>query len=127
MLPAACVLDGRAPPETRRPIEIKKPSATAAGGLFEQEVPVEEHRLNASQERISSIQMTPPGLDHPDLVIRKVMDRFPQHVRRRHKVGVEDEDEFARARVQSMGQRSGLKPGSIGAMDQFDIQAGGFE
>src|SRR5690348_2680996 len=40
VLPATGIRDARTPPEARCTIEIEKPSATAAGGLFEQEVPV---------------------------------------------------------------------------------------
>ena len=67
VLPAAGVLDAGAPPEAGRAVEIEEPSAAAAGGLFEQEMPVEEHRLHAREQGIGAVQVAPARLDHADL------------------------------------------------------------
>src|SRR2546422_6748023 len=45
MLPAARFFDTRTPPETGRAVEIKETPATAARGLLEQKMSIEEHRL----------------------------------------------------------------------------------
>src|SRR5436190_451905 len=62
------------PPETRGPIEIEKPAATAARGLLKQKVPIQKNRLHSREQRIPTIQMPPTGLDHSDLRISKEMD-----------------------------------------------------
>src|SRR6266566_5360145 len=73
-LPASTLLDTGTPPETRGPIEIEKPAATAAGGLLKQKVPIQKNRLHSREQRIPTIQMPPAGLDHSDLRISKEMD-----------------------------------------------------
>src|SRR5213596_1197978 len=73
-LPASTLLDTGTPPETRGPIEIEKPAATAACGLLKQKVPIQKDRLHAREQRIPTIQMAPASLDHPYFWISKVMD-----------------------------------------------------
>ena len=50
VLPTARLLNAGGSPETGSPVEIKEPSAPAAGRLFKQEVPVQKHRLNAGKK-----------------------------------------------------------------------------
>src|SRR5215211_8142324 len=76
MLPTARLFDAGAPPQASSAVEIEKPAAPASRRLFEQKVTVEKHRLDACQQRIGAIQMTPAGLDHPDLWIGEEMDRL---------------------------------------------------
>src|SRR5436190_1772516 len=73
-LPASTLLDTGTPPETRGPIEIEKPAATAARGLLKQKVPIQKNRLHSREQRIPTIKMPPTGLDHSDLRISKEMD-----------------------------------------------------
>jgi hypothetical protein len=49
VLPAARFVDARPAPQTGGAVEIKETTAAAAGGLLEEKVAVEEHRLDAGE------------------------------------------------------------------------------
>src|SRR3977135_4044673 len=76
VLPAPSFIDTRPAPETSGAVEIEKPSAAAARGLLQQEMPIEEHRLDARKQGVAAVQMTPARLDHPDFRIGEEMDRL---------------------------------------------------
>ena len=95
VLPAARFLDARAPPKTSRSVEIEKAAAPAAGGLLEQKMSVEKHRLHAREQRIAAIQMPPARLDHADFRVGEKMDRALEQVRLRNKISVENTDKLA--------------------------------
>jgi hypothetical protein len=49
------LLDTRTSPESGRSIEVEKPAAAAASGLFQQKVSVQKDRLHAREQRITAI------------------------------------------------------------------------
>ena len=79
-------------------IEIKEASAAAAGGLFEQQMAVQEHRLHAGEQGVGAVQVSPARLDHPDLRVGEEMDRSLEQIRLRDEIRVQDADELAFAR-----------------------------
>ena len=83
---------------------------------------VQEHRLDARQEGIRSIQVSPARLNHADFLIREVVDGFRKHVRRGNKICIENENVLPLAAFHSVLQGSSLKPRSINAVDQLDIE-----
>src|ERR1043166_7029605 len=95
MLPAAGIDNARFSPEPCRAIEIEETSAPTPGGLFQKQMAVQEHGLNAGEQRVSPIQMSPPRLDHPDLRVGEEMDRVPEQIAAWNEIRVEDANEFA--------------------------------
>ena len=83
VLPAAAALDAGAPPEAGRAVEIEEAPGAAAGGLLEHEVAVEEHGLDAGEERVGAVEVAPAGLDHADPGIGEEMDGLREQIRRR--------------------------------------------
>src|SRR5216110_962471 len=75
MLPSPAFLDARASPEAGRSVEIEKAAAPAARSLLEQKMHIQEERLHPGEQRISTIQMAPPRLNHPYFRVGKEMDR----------------------------------------------------
>ena len=94
VLPASGFLDAGTPPQTGRPVEIKKSPAPAARCLFEQKMTIEEHRLHAGQQRIAAVQMTPARLNHSDFRVGKKMNGAPQQIGRRNKIRIENANKF---------------------------------
>ena len=50
VLPPARFLNTRAPPKTGRPVKIKKTSASAACGLFQEQMSIQKHCLRAREQ-----------------------------------------------------------------------------
>ena len=122
VLPAAAVLDAGAAPEAGGPVEIKEAAAAAARGLLEHEMPIQEHGLHAGEQGVGAVQVAPAGLDHANLGIGEKVDRLAEQVRRRHEVGIKDEDEIALAGLKPFLERAGLEADAILAVDQLDIE-----
>jgi hypothetical protein len=55
VLPPAGFVDARPAPEARSSIEIEEPTAPAAGGLFQQEMAVEKHRLHPREKGVAPV------------------------------------------------------------------------
>src|SRR4051812_28122300 len=101
MLPAARFFDAGAPPQASGAVKIEKPATAAARGLFQKQVSIQEHRLNAREQGITAIQMAPPRLDHTHLGVGEKMDGPLQQIWLRHEIGVENADQFPFRRLQS--------------------------
>ena len=74
MLPASRFIDAGTPPQPGRSVEIEKPAAAAARGLFKQKMSIQKHRLHAREQGIAAVQMAPARLDHSDFRIGEKMD-----------------------------------------------------
>src|ERR1700736_512903 len=123
VLPAAGLLDARTAPKTGCAIEIKKASAAAARCLLEQKMAVQKHGLYPCEQRVASIQMAPPGLDHADLRIGEKMDCPLKQVSRRDEIRVKNANKLTGGRLESDCKRTGLESGPIDAMNQLNIEA----
>jgi len=62
MSPAARVLDGGAPPDPGRPVEIQEQTTSGPGRLFDREVPVDPQRLGDGEGGEGAVEMAPAGL-----------------------------------------------------------------
>src|ERR1700681_769733 len=117
VLPPTRLLDTRAAPKTGGAVEIKKASAAAARRLLKQKMAVQKHGLHPRQQRIASIQMTPPRLNHADLRIGEKMDRSLKQVWRRDEVGIENANELTGGRFEPDCERTRLESGPVNAMN----------
>src|SRR6185312_9254662 len=95
MLPAACVVNGLAPPHSRRAIEIKEDFAARSAAMLQDEMPIEKNGLHFRQKGVISVQMRPAGLHHADLRFGKVMHHAHEPVFRGNESSVKDGDELA--------------------------------
>src|SRR4051794_26514441 len=62
MLPPAAVVDGGTAPDAGGAVEVHEASAAVAGGVLDDEMPVEKDRLALGQQRRVAIEMIPPHL-----------------------------------------------------------------
>src|SRR5205085_2608750 len=109
VLPAARFVDARPAPEPGGAVEIEEASAAAARRLFEKQMAVEKHRLDASEERVAAIQMSPARLDHADFRVGEKMDGALEQVRLRNEIGIQDADELALRGSQTSLKRARLE------------------
>jgi hypothetical protein len=122
MLPATRFLDTRAAPKPGCAIEIKKAPASAARRLLEQKMAVQKHGLHPRQQRVASIQMAPPALNHADLRIGEKMDRPLKQIWRRDEIGIENANKLTGSRLEPDCERTGLEAGSVDTMNQLNIE-----
>ncbi len=67
------------------------------------------------------VQMAPPGLQHANLRVGKIVDRPLEQVGRWNEVGVEDDDEIPGRRLQPLLQGAGLETDPVGAMEESHL------
>ena len=127
VLPTACVGDAGFPPDAGGAVEGEKASGTVPCGLLKLKVPVEEHRLNAGEDVERAVEVTPAGLDHADLVVGEIVDRFLQDIRIRDEIRVEDEKVFPFCEAGAVFKRACLVAGAVGAVDVLGIESLGYQ
>src|ERR1035438_3866182 len=88
--------------------------------MLEHEMPVQQDRLDLSQQRVVAIDVRPARLHHADFGMGKVMNALQQKVGWRDKVGVEDGNEFSLRRFQSFGERARFEALAIIAVQVDD-------
>ena len=125
MLPSAGILDGRAPPDSGRSVEVEEAAAAIARGVLDDEMAVEEDRLRLGQVRRVAVQVLPPDLHHPDPRIREEVDAPQEEIRPGDEVGVEHRHEFAVRDAQTFLQRSRLEAVAVFASQIGDVVPGG--
>src|SRR6185436_19747886 len=69
VLPAARVIDRLAPPHAGGAVEIEEAAGAIAAAMLQDEVGVQQNRLNLGQQRVVAIEVTPARLHHPDLLV----------------------------------------------------------
>src|SRR5437660_7354677 len=122
MLPPAGLPDTGAAPKAGRAVEIEKPAAAAARRLLQKQMAIEKHGLNTGEERVTAVEMTPSGLNHPYLGIGEKMDSTLEQVGSRDKISVQNTNEVPRGRFEANRQRPGLEAGTIHAVNQLDVE-----
>ena len=95
MLPAARLLDGALSPYSGSAVEIEETSRPVSRRMFDDQVAVEEDRLNPRQQGIGAIEVAPAHLYHPDAWVGKVVDALFKDLGRWHEIGIEDQEKFA--------------------------------
>ena len=96
MLPAAGRVNRLAPPDAGRAVEIEEAPGAVPAAVLEDEMRVEQDRLNLREERVVLVDVAPARLHHPDLlVLLEVRQRPHQEVGGRNEIRVEDRDEPA--------------------------------
>src|SRR5262245_1974429 len=82
--PSAGVEDAGGPPDTGRTVEIHEEARRAARGLLHDEMSVQPDRLQAREQRIVGVQMTPARLYHADSRMGKKWQGARQEIARRN-------------------------------------------
>src|SRR5690606_527370 len=101
----------------------EKASTPTTSRLLKNEMPIKEHRLHFCEERIATIQVSPPRLHHSNIRIREIVNHLMQDVRRRNEVRVENKDQVAGSRLHPCFQGARLKPGPIHPMANVDVES----
>ena len=68
MLPAACLLDGLDAPHAGGAVEVDEAAGSVAGGGFDDEVTVQEDRLDLREQVVVAVKVLPAELDEGDLL-----------------------------------------------------------
>ncbi len=105
------------------PLKLKNAAAAIPAAVLEDEVRVEQHRLDLGQQRIVFVDVAPARLHQRDLLVGEVMNGAFEEIRLRDEVGVEDRHEIAACHLQALVERAGLVAGAILAMDVLDVDA----
>ena len=127
VLPSSGVHDAGFAPDTGGSIKIDEPAGATAGGLFDHEVAVEEHGLNAGQQAVVAVEVAPAGLDHTDFRIGEKVDHPVQDFWWRDEVGVQNEDIIAFSGQQAVFQGAGFVASPVGPVDEFGVESCGDE
>ncbi len=97
MLPAACIGDRRASPHAGSAVEVEEAASAVSPAVLEDEMRVEEDRLDPREQRVVAVEVTPARLDHSHFrVALEVAERPQEEIFRRDEIGVENRNELAR-------------------------------
>ena len=121
MLPTAGGFDGLFSPDAGGAVEVHPPAGAIAGGLFDDEVAVEEDRLGAGEHGSTAVEVIPADLDHADDGVGEVVDGAFEDAGSGDEVGVEYGDEVALGDFESGVEGTGLEADAVDAMDVTDI------
>src|SRR5205823_8569474 len=83
---------------------------------------IQKDRLHACEQRIATVQMPPPRLDHSNFWIGKEMDGAYEQVLFRNKIRVEDAKKLALRSRESHPEGASLKAGPISPMDSLNVE-----
>src|SRR5262245_21713524 len=123
MLPAARGLNGFAPPDASRSIEIEETSRMIPAAMLHDEVPIQNHGFHLRQVVVVPVEVSPASLDHPDLGVSELVDGLVQELRVWNEIGVEDGNELASGDLQASLQRPRFESEAIVSMQIVDIDA----
>src|SRR5262249_56571979 len=101
VLPAAGVVDRETAPDAGRPVEVEDAPAGVAAAVLEDEMTVEEDRLDLREQRVVLVDVPPACLDHADAGIAEVGHQLGEEIRGRDEIGVEDRDELTACDLES--------------------------
>src|SRR4051794_11772476 len=90
VLPPSGVVDRHTAPDTSGAIEVEEPSAAVAATVFQDEMSIEENRLDLGEQRVILIDMAPARLHHRDASIAEVRHQPGQEISRRNEVSVKN-------------------------------------
>jgi hypothetical protein len=90
-------------------------------------VSIQEHRLDAGEHIEGAVEVPPTRLNHPDIVIGEIMNRFLQKVRVRDEVGIENEQIVTLREPRPIFQSSCLVAGPIRPVDVLGIETAYFQ
>src|SRR6185503_8149128 len=116
VLPAAGPLDRFAAPHTGRAVEIEEPAASIARDLLDHKMTVEHDRLDLRQQRIVRVDVAPAHLHHTDSLVGEEVKHLADAIGPGNKVGVEDQNQFARRFLEPRFERAGLEAFAVLAM-----------
>ncbi len=123
VLPAATVCDGLFTPDASCAVEVDPCTGAVAGGMFDDEMAIEEDSLAFGEERVIAVDVSPLGLDHAEFGIGKEIDGAFEEVFGWDEVGVEDGDKLAGALWHSSRKCASFVAGAISAVDVLDVDA----
>jgi len=91
--------------------------------MLEDEVRIEEDRLDLRQQRVILVDVAPARLDHPDLRVRReIRKRLLQEIRWRDEIGVEDGHVRGRRLLEPGLQRTRFVAAAVDAVQIADIE-----
>ena len=88
--------------------------------MFEHKVAIEQDGFDLREEAVVAVEVRPARLHHAYTGFSKVVDNLHDPLAGRYKVGVEDSDELAGCRLQTMVERSGFEAVTISAVNVDD-------
>src|SRR4029079_18141333 len=123
VLPAAGVVDRRPPPHAGGAVEVEEPAAAVAAAVLEDEMAVEQDRLDLGEQRVVLVDVPPARLHHRDFAVAEVRHQPGEEIAGRDEVGVEDGNELATRHLQAGLERARLVADAIEAVVVLDVDA----
>src|SRR6185503_12357110 len=112
-----------ATPDSGGAVEIEKTACAITSGLLNNEVAIEHDGLESCQKIVSAVDVRPAHLSAAHHRIGKVINQLTQTIRLRHKVSIEDRQEFTFGNLQTCLKGTGFETGPVTAMDIGDIKS----
>src|SRR5262249_20569034 len=119
----AGIVNGGRPPDTCRSVEVEEASAAITSAVLEDEMPVEQDRLDLREQRIVLVDVPPARLHHPDARVAEVRHQLREKIGGGDEVGVEHGDELAARNLQPGLHSAGLEAAPVGAVVVLDVDA----
>src|SRR5262249_14540381 len=86
------------------------------------EVAVENHGFDLSQERVFAIDVAPTHLNHSDLRVTEVIDYILEEIRRRYEIGIENCNQFAVCGLQTVLKCACIKTMAVRTVQMMDVK-----
>ncbi len=125
VLPAARVIDHGLAQNAGRAVEVEEVAGARTRSMLQDEMAVQQHRLDFGEEVVIAVEIAPAGLHHADLGVGEVVNGAHQKIGGRNKIGIEDGDEFAGGGFQAFLEGSGFIAVAIAAVQIVDGVAEG--
>src|SRR6266508_167469 len=122
VLPTAAHLNRFASPDAGRAVKVEKIPAAISRGLLHHKVAVKHDCLQTRQQSVGTVYVGPTHLRAADRSFGEEMDQLAQEIRLRHKVGVEDCNQFALRCLHAVLKRARFEAGPILSMDIRNVE-----
>ena len=123
VLPAACIDDALAAPDSCGAVKVEPAACAIAGGVFYDEVTIEEDGLATGEGGVGAVEVAPASLDHADLWIFKVADDLTEYVCGWDEVRIEYGDEVAFGVWHCFFECACLEACAAGTVAEVDVVA----
>jgi hypothetical protein len=122
VVPTASIADGLATPDSGRTIKVEIPVGITTAAMFNQEMGIQQDRLDLGKRAVLTVDMIPASLDHTHLVIGKIVNCAHQNIWVGHKVRIKNGNIFTATLFKAIGKSSCLETGAVHTLDVGDVE-----
>src|SRR5438876_10881094 len=93
--------------------------------MFDDEVPVEDHRLDLRQQGVLAIDVAPSCLDHSDFGVAEIVHNIFEEIGRGNEIGIKNGDHLAGGHLQSVLESSRFETLAVRPVNVMNVEAEG--